>query len=271
MSTARRGASPSSTSLLFICVWLIGGESAFAQESGGGYFVAGGASLPEYEGADDGRIVPFLVGRGDVFSVDVELEGLRARADLLDHSFWRAGPALGVVLPRNESFVDEPTFALIEEIDVALELGAFIGFEQSLGRTPEDRLSGAVAVRQDVLGAHNGFVVTPEIEYFFKVNRMLRVGVGANATWANGDYQDAYFSVDASDAAASGLAAFQADAGLKDVGVELYNILSFSEKWGVFSRFAYNRLLGDAADSPLVAVVGSEDQIFYGAGVFYRW
>ena len=41
--------------------------------------------------------------------------------------------------------------------------------------------------------------------------------------------------------------------------------------WSVYTRFAYNRLLGDAADSPVVDDVGSADQYAFGGGVFYRF
>ncbi|MEM8985472.1 MAG: MipA/OmpV family protein [Pseudomonadota bacterium] len=272
MAKRRGRARRISSSLLLISIFTACVGSGIAKETqSGGFFVTGVAALPEYEGADDNRVVPFFVGRRSVFGFDTELEGLRARLDLLDHAILKAGPAVGVTLPRNDSFVDELSVQRLEEVDTAFEVGGFVGFEYPIGRTAEDALSGHVAIRQDVLGAHDGLVITPELEYFFKVNRMLRFGLGLNATWANGDYHDTYFSINAPDALASGLTEFQAEAGFKDVGVEVYNILSFSETWGVFSRVAYNRLLGDAADSPVAAGVGSEDQLFYGLGVFYRW
>jgi outer membrane scaffolding protein for murein synthesis (MipA/OmpV family) len=33
----------------------------------------------------------------------------------------------------------------------------------------------------------------------------------------------------------------------------------------------YLRLMGDAADSPIVSVEGSRDQWIYGAGALYSW
>ncbi|MEO1085988.1 MAG: MipA/OmpV family protein, partial [Acidobacteriota bacterium] len=80
-----------------------------------------------------------------------------------------------------------------------------------------------------------------------------------------------YFSISPESAERTGFAAFDAGSGLKDFGLELYSITSFSEAWGVFARIAWNRLLNDAADSPLITEVGSEDQLFTGVGVFYRW
>ena len=58
---------------------------------------------------------------------------------------------------------------------------------------------------------------------------------------------------------------------LKDLTAEAYSILSFSERLGVFSRVAYTRLLGAAADSPIVDVEGDADQWFVGVGMFVRF
>lgn len=70
-------------------------------------------------------------------------------------------------------------------------------------------------------------------------------------------------------APASGLPTFRARGGARDVGGELYGILSFHEHFALFGRFAYNRLIGDAERSPIVRVAGSRDQVFVGGGIFW--
>lgn len=241
-------------------------------EDDGGFVVIGAASLPEFEGADDQQIVPFAVTRFNAFGIGVEVEGLQGRFNILgDDTIWRAGPAFSLSPPRD---ADDPRlFALGDrgEVDFAVEVGGYVGFETPFGGLKEGTLSGHIFARHDVLGAHNGWLVTPEIEYFFAVNRMFRVGATANLTWASNDYMDSYFGVTAEGAGASGLAEFNPGSGIKDVGAALYSIFSFSEQWGVFSRVAYNRLLGDAADSSIVTDIGDKNQLFYGAGIFYRF
>ncbi|MEM6795634.1 MAG: MipA/OmpV family protein [Acidobacteriota bacterium] len=237
----------------------------------GGFFVAGVATLPEYEGADDGRLVPFVVSRFRLAGASVELEGLTARADVASARAWRAGPVISLILPRDEDFVDQAVVQSLEEVDLAVQVGLFVGFEIPLGPSVEDRLRGDLTISRDVAGAHDGLVVQAEVDYFRKISRMLRLGLAASLTWADGSYHRTYFSIDPEDSGRSGLAVFEAGAGLKDAGLELYAITSFSERWGVFTRVAYSRLLEDAADSPLVAGLGSRDQVFAGAGAFYRW
>jgi len=48
-------------------------------------------------------------------------------------------------------------------------------------------------------------------------------------------------------------------------------IFSFSENWHLSGGVVYTRLLGDAADSPVVDDRGSKDQIFAGLGIAYAW
>ncbi|MEM9669451.1 MAG: MipA/OmpV family protein [Pseudomonadota bacterium] len=251
--------------------------SALAQPDGNpnntgqSFLVVGAAALPEFEGAERLRPVPLIVSRFSLFDREIELEGLEGRVDLLPHPIWRAGPAFGVVLPRNDDFIDTEQVTALPSIDAAVELGGFAGFRIAFGSLKEGTLTGTTTVRHDVLGTHSGLTIDGELEYFFAVNRMLRIGVAANASFATGDYFNTYFSVDAAAADLSGISKFDAGGGARDIGLEAFSILSFSERWGVFSRVAYNRLLGDAADSSIVNEVGSEDQVFFGAGLFYRF
>ncbi len=260
---------------LFVVVFLASNipSSAFGEDvqTSKSFLVLGVASLPEFEGADRSRLVPLAVSRITALGTDIEIEGLEARVDILPHPSWRAGPAFGVILPRNESFVEDPEVAQLQEIDAALELGAYVGFLTPFGSLPEGKLSGAVTARHDVLGAHNGLTVETEIEFFFAATRMLRFGVGANASFATEDYFDTYFSLDESSAAIAGAPSFKASGGARDVGVEVFSILSFSPHGGIFSRVAYNRLLSDAADSPIIEKFGSPDQVFAGAGIFWAF
>jgi len=235
------------------------------------FVVFGAATLPEFEGADGFRPVPLIVSRLTAFGADIELEGLEARANFLSHPFWRAGPALGVILPRNDSFIDDPAVAQLPGISTALELGAYVGFRTPFGSLSEGTLSGSVTARHDVLGAHSGLTVDTEIEYFFAANRILRFGIGAHASFATTDYFDTYFSIDEANAFTAGVAPFTAEGGARDVSIEMFSILSFSPRWGIFSRVAYNRLLSDAADSPIVAEFGSPNQVFAGAGIFWSF
>lgn len=233
------------------------------------FVVLGVASLPEFEGGSDHQLVPFGVTNLNFKGMQLEIYGLQGTLNVLGNKgALKIGPAFSVNFPREDVIPDLPTFG---EVDFALEVGGFVGFEVPFGRFREGSLRGQVSFRHDVLGAHSGFLVTPEIEYFFALNRMFRVGIGANATWASKDYMTSYFGVTPEQSQQSALDTFEIGAGLKDIGAEAFSIFSFSEQWGLFTRVSYNRILGDAADSPIIRTYGDRDQFFYGAGVFFRF
>ncbi len=239
-------------------------------EEPGGFIVLGAAQIPEYEGADEPRTVPFVASRLQLFGREAEVDGLEFRYDLNDDRVWRAGPTLSVSIPRGDN-ADSAAVALLPEINPALELGAYFGFRTPFGSAREGTLSGYVNARRDVTGVHDGWLVKADLEYFFAVARALRFGVALNATYVSDEYAETYFDVSPADGATAGLPAFSTGGGLRDIGVELYSIVSFSERAGVFLRVANNRLLGDFADSPIVALEGNEDQVFYGVGYFRRF
>lgn len=58
---------------------------------------------------------------------------------------------------------------------------------------------------------------------------------------------------------------------LKDAGVTFDLDYNLTENWGLTGRLGYKRLLGDAADSPLVEDRGSADQLSTGLFVNYKF
>lgn len=239
------------------------------EETPRNFVVLGAAALPEYDGADDQRIVPLVIASFSAFGARFEVEGIQGvNIDVWRHPVWRVGPSFAGSLPRDE---DEGLISLVPDVDFGLEVGGFVGFETPVGGLPEGRVSGEVAVRQEVIGGHEGLVVKGDLDYFFAVSRQIRFQVGTNATFANNDYHESFFTVTPDTALASGLPAFDAGSGLRDVGAEVNMIYSFSPKYGLFVRGAYNRLVGDAADSSITEFAGDENQYFVGGGLFYSF
>jgi outer membrane scaffolding protein for murein synthesis (MipA/OmpV family) len=76
----------------------------------------------------------------------------------------------------------------------------------------------------------------------------------------------AYFGVDSADASRSGLDRYNADAGIKDVGLNAVLSYLITPSWDVTGIAAYRRLVGDAEDSP-VTKEGSANQ-WYGGLMF---
>ena len=81
---------------------------------------------------------------------------------------------------------------------------------------------------------------------------------------------DAYFGVSnaQSNTSQAGLTAFNASSGIKDVYVGAGVKYQMSQQWSVKLNGRYSRLVGDAADSP---VIETEDQFSGSANITYKF
>ena len=90
----------------------------------------------------------------------------------------------------------------------------------------------------------------------------------ASATFADNNYMDAYFGVNASQSARSGLPEYEAKAGLKRVDLKASVTYMFNENWLVTGAAGAGLLMGDAKDSPIVK---DDIQPFAMLGLSYRF
>jgi outer membrane protein len=85
---------------------------------------------------------------------------------------------------------------------------------------------------------------------------------------ASGNYQEAYFSVPVG---VPGLAAYSASSGVNSLGLAGSATFQFNPQWAVTGYARWDRLIGDAADSPIVTQTGSANQWTFGAIVAYSF
>lgn len=254
---------------------------AFAQErpanEGWGVIVGAGAILsPTYEGDDDYRlsILPNIqVSYGDVFFASVQ-EGIGYR--VLNTDSLRAGPIARIRFSRDEdgsqAFAvtgdDSTDLAGLGDVDTSVELGGFIEYE--LGN-----LALGAEARQAVTG-HEGFVGEVGARWS---GRSMMLGppliwsIGPRAKIVDESFNAAYYGVTPVQSAASGLPVYAADGGLHSYGLGATLILPLDRdgQWTAVAFTGYDRLTGDAADSPLVQQRGAEDQATLGVFLSYRW
>jgi outer membrane protein len=80
-----------------------------------------------------------------------------------------------------------------------------------------------------------------------------------------------YFGVSRKDAARSGLDRYNADSGIKDVGIDLGVNWIITQSWSAKGIASYTQLVGDADDDSPVVDEGSEGQFFGAALVVYSF
>jgi MipA family protein len=102
------------------------------------------------------------------------------------------------------------------------------------------------------MGVTDGTVVDASLGYPIRVGAKLTVIPSIGTSWADRRYTDGYFGVSSIEASRSGLAAFSAGAGFKDVGGGVAANYRLTPRWAVTASTRVTHLLGDAADSPIV-------------------
>lgn len=229
---------------------------------------AGIATAPDYEGSDDNEAVPFWNLRaGDLYHPEtyVQLVGSRLLSNFVPDDHWRLGLAGQFIKKRDD--VDNDQVDDLENVDASLMLGVVAGYD--FFTTLQNDLVLEFEARQDIAN-DNGFQGTLRGRYGHLFAGRWRFDGLVATTYAGDDYMNSYFSIDADDAARSGLDEFDADAGFKDVTLGASLTYRFLGNWSATGTGTYTRLIGDAEDSPVVDDVGDKDNVFAGFLINYR-
>jgi len=107
--------------------------------------------------------------------------------------------------------------------------------------------------------------------YNWVINKSWALSIGASATYADDDYMQTYFGVNTKDSRRSGLDRYKAEAGVKDVGVNLGLNWVITQNWSTRGVVSYTQLLDDASDDSPVVDEGDEGQLLTAAMVVYSF
>ena len=210
-----------------------------------------GTAKPTYEGSDEIIFAPSPIVKLNY----LELPGLFTIGGGPATAF-SIRPAFNVVGERDG---DDVALGL-DDVDAALEIG--FGASYRVGPVR------AVGEVRRGFGGHEGIVGEVGVDLVVEPTDRLMVSVGPRASFSDDEYADTYFTVSPAEATLSGLPAYDADSGLKGVGVEAELRYAVNEDWTVYSDASYTRLVEDAGDSPIVE---SEDQVSVGLGITRRF
>jgi len=223
-----------------------------------------GIVKPTYEGSDSYEVVgaPFAF---PVFSSTsngtVTFNGADdVRFRLLQEQGFEAGPLAGYAFGREDG--DGPLLRGLGDIDGGVIVGGYVGYRLS-------SLFFDVSYHHIVSGDTGGFFRLG-VSNKYRINEQFSTKIRVGATYADDDYMSDYFGVSAAQSASStaSLAPYDTSAGFKDVHVKLSGTYDIDNRWSLTGSAGYKRLIGDAADSP---VVESEDQFSASLGVTYRF
>jgi MipA family protein len=223
----------------------------------------------DYVGSDDLAPGGLPLARLSWENRYVTLEGNYLAANVVNHPVLRFGPAGLYRFGRDD--VDDHVVDRLPSIDDTIELGGFAGLELVDEEDPRKRFYLSFDYLHDVAGSHGGYVLSASARLWYPLGRATEVGVAVASSYGSEDYMSTFFNISPSAAARSGLAAYDADDGLRDARVTVMVVQSLSRHWHVGAGILYSRLLSEAADSPIVDDRGSADQLIGGVGFVYSW
>ena len=239
---------------------------------------AGAAWMPDYEGADEHKIVPAGAIRARIGGIGIFSRATYLYVDLVPRGSGKldfdAGPIAGVRFNRT-GHVKDPVVDLLPRRNRAIEVGGFAGLTLHGLTNPYDALSFRVDVVKDVGNAHKSTLVTPTLDFGTPLSKTFYIGASASAEWAGDGYADYYYSITPADSLASGLPVYQAKGGFKNWKVGLLANQSITGNLlhglSLFGTVNYGRLKNAFADSPIVSLRGSPKQTLAALGLAYSF
>lgn len=230
----------------------------------------GAVYSPVYEGADEYGLSVFpdvRVNYKDEFFASVP-EGVGY--NVINKNGWKAGPIAKVKFGRDEDDggsifrISGETDDLrgMGDVDDTLELGGFAqySYQQWISR---------LELRQGV-GGHESWVSDASVKYT-GAHKDIRYSVGPKLTLAGADYVNTYYGIDGGQSLNTGLPTHDADGGLVSYGIGASAMMPVAKKTSLTVFGGYDRLAGDAGDSPLVEERGTKNQFMVGVGVGYQF
>jgi MipA family protein len=253
---------------LLVCLPLLISVPSQARDNSVGLGVG---IAPDYEGAKKYRLIPFAAFYYEADWGSITANGPGLEVDLVKSRKLDAGPILRYNFGRKGSISDVAVRQLPRVSDT-IEAGAFIGSGlplSVLGSEDPTILTARISAVTDTGSGHDGTVADVSLGLVRPVSDRVTAIASVSATYASRNYMTSFFGVSPTGAALSGLPAYAPGAGFKDIGATIVVDTKISNRWSVSVVSSYSRLVGKAADSPVVDLRGTPNQAFGGFTLNY--
>jgi outer membrane protein len=238
-------------------------SAALAQDRDLRVRVGAGAELrPQYPGADADKVGPLFdvsIAHGtDPFKFKAPDDS--AGSAVVSTKNFSFGPAANFVGSRRDSDVGAP----VGRVPPTLEAGLFAGY----------RLGDSFRLRGELLkgiGGHKGVRAQLGVDRVWRDGDRYVFSIGPRLLVSDARYQRAYFGVTPAAALASGLPTYTPSGGIYGIAAASGMSVQLNSRWGLFGYGRYERLVGDAAKSPIVRQFGSRNQLSAGVGLSYTF
>ena len=234
-----------------------GGETAEKRTR----IILGPQLSPSWPGADKFGVGPYIdVSRTREGAFEYEAPDESFGQPLVHAGNFAFGPAFGFIGKRKAS-------------DIGADLPK-VGFTVEAGGFAQAYLTPSLRVRAEGrkgLSGHKGWVGEISADYIARQGDDWLFSIGPRVTLGDANYHRAYFGVTPASATTSGLAAYDPGGGVQSVGVTAGYHRMLGKNWGIALYGRYDRLVGDAADSPITRELGSRSQPSAGIALSYTF
>lgn len=223
-----------------------------------------GRMTPSYEGSKNFDFMPLPL-------FDVRPMGTAPRFHsprdgfgwaLYENGSFSAGPVVFLEFARRSSKYS--ALRGLNDVNLAYEVGGFFDYWAT------SWLRTHVELRKGFQG-HHGTILDTAVDFVIPVQPSLTFSAGPRMRISDSSGNSRYFDISPVESAASGLPAYNANGGIRTVGAGTQLIKQWSPQWATHVFVEYDRLVGDAGDSPLVTIRGTADQFTIGAGFAYSF
>lgn len=179
-----------------------------------------------------------------------------------DNPSIRFGPVVRVQGGRYRS--DDRRLFGLQKLNWSVEPGGFVEY------FPVSFIRARVELRYSLNGVE-GLVGNAGLDFILPYDRFT-FSLGPRIAFADANYMRDYFGVRPFEAALNGrVAAYRPGASVVSAGLLGAVSYKWNETWSTTGYVGYNRLVDDAARSPIPRVIGSLDQLTFGASVSYSF
>lgn len=227
------------------------------------YALTTGVSVsPTYLGSDRYNLRPALAFFASKRNFFLEANPGAASAGLEIDS----GLTIGALIRRRGGREDlaDPQVAALDEIDGTVETGGFMRIDVGVASIGTQFII-------DTGNAHGSWTTEVDISTLWSPAPQWTVSPRVAVTVAGDGFVRTYFNVTPDESLRSRLPTYEAKGGLMAVGLGVTASYAFARHWSVNARASFNRLLADAADSPITKVTGSPNMVRGALTMTYRF
>lgn len=218
---------------------------------------------PAFPGSDRGTIRPYFdfsrARSGEFFPFEAPDESFGFNI------YEKKGTAFGLAANMQGRRKAADSDGFLPEIKRSVELG--VGLQSWI--SPDIRLR---AEARKAVSGHKAWIGTISADYVRQHGDDWLWSIGPRLTLADGKFHRTYYGVRTVDAVPdSPLAPYRPKGGVHSVGLAASAQYQLDKNWGLAGYAKYERLVGDAASSPVTREYGSRNQPSVGLAVSYTF